>query len=429
MTDLHSTAPVSAGAEAPATGVRHPATFAPATFILLLALSAFGAIIGVQLILQLGVTPNTSIIGALIAMLLARVPIAIFARYRSIHVQNLAQSAISAATFGAANSLLLPIGVPFLLGRSDLILPMLIGAALSMLLDAYLLYRMFDTRVFPATGTWPPGVAAAEAIKAGDEGGRKAALLGAGILVGVFGSWLKIPMSAFGVAFIGNVWALSMFGVGLLIRGYTQPLTGIDISKYYVPHGFMVGAGLVALVQVIVTISRRGGDEAAAGRSDAELGRALGLGSIGYPAIAIVIALLGGLASQMSLPMLTLFITRAAGRHRGDAFRLVPGLRDRADHADHRHSHRFPADCARPARRLQRVHRAGVCRHGIRSKGRLHLARIRQGPRLRAGRSQAAALCGHARVPDRDPHGLVRASGLFRPRAGSSRRQGLCGGD
>ncbi len=312
MTDLHSTAPVSAGAEAPATGVRHPATFAPATFILLLALSAFGAIIGVQLILQLGVTPNTSIIGALIAMLLARVPIAIFARYRSIHVQNLAQSAISAATFGAANSLLLPIGVPFLLGRSDLILPMLIGAALSMLLDAYLLYRMFDTRVFPATGTWPPGVAAAEAIKAGDEGGRKAALLGAGILVGVFGSWLKIPMSAFGVAFIGNVWALSMFGVGLLIRGYTQPLTGIDISKYYVPHGFMVGAGLVALVQVIATISRRGGDEAAAGRSDAELGRALGLGSIGYPVIAILIATLGGLATQMSVPMLILFIIYAA---------------------------------------------------------------------------------------------------------------------
>ena len=312
MTDLHSTAPVSAGAEAPGTGVRHPATFAPATFILLLVLSAFGAIIGVQLILQLGVTPNTSIIGALIAMLLARVPIAIFARYRSIHVQNLAQSAISAATFGAANSLLLPIGVPFLLGRSDLILPMLIGAALSMLLDAYLLYRMFDTRVFPATGTWPPGVAAAEAIKAGDEGGRKAALLGAGILVGVFGSWLKIPMSAFGVAFIGNVWALSMFGVGLLIRGYTQPLTGIDISKYYVPHGFMVGAGLVALVQVIATISRRGGDEAAAGRSDAELGRALGLGSIGYPVIAILIATLGGLATQMSVPMLILFITYAA---------------------------------------------------------------------------------------------------------------------
>ena len=53
----------------------HPATAAPATFILLVVLSAFGAIIGTQLILQLGVTPNTSIIGALVAMLLARTPL------------------------------------------------------------------------------------------------------------------------------------------------------------------------------------------------------------------------------------------------------------------------------------------------------------------------------------------------------------------
>src|SRR6266513_4135838 len=269
MAELSPNPTFAAEANSPTSGKRHPATFAPGNFVLLLLLSAFGAIIGVQLILQLGVTPNTSIIGALVAMILARVPLALFARYRSIPVQHLAQSAISAATFGAANSLLLPIGVPFLLGRSDLILPMLVGAALSMLLDAYLLYRMFDTRIFPATGTWPPGVAAAEAIKAGDVGGRKAALLGLGILVGMFGSWFKIPMSAFGVAFIGNIWALSMFGVGLLIRGYTQPLTGIDISGYYVPHGFMVGAGMIALVQVILAISRRGSAVAATGRSDA----------------------------------------------------------------------------------------------------------------------------------------------------------------
>jgi uncharacterized oligopeptide transporter (OPT) family protein len=115
------------------------------------------------------------------------------------------------ATFGAAYSLLLPIGVPFLLGRADLILPMLAGAALSMLLDGFMLYRMFDSRLFPATGTWPPDIAAAEAIRAGDSGGKRAALLGLGLLVGLAGSWLKIPMSAFGVAFIGNVWALTMF--------------------------------------------------------------------------------------------------------------------------------------------------------------------------------------------------------------------------
>jgi len=176
----------------------HPSTFSPATFALLIVLAIFGAIIGIQLILQLGVTPNTSIIGALVAMILARIPLTLFARYRSVHVQNLAQSNISAATFGAANSLLVPIGVPFLLDRGDLILPMLVGAALAMLLDAYLLYRMFDTKVFPASGTWPPGVAAAEAIKAGDQGGRQGLLLVAGLVIGMVGSWLKIPMSAFG---------------------------------------------------------------------------------------------------------------------------------------------------------------------------------------------------------------------------------------
>src|SRR5690242_8887978 len=51
---------------------RHPATFTPATLILIIVLSVFGAVIGVQLIVQLGVTPNTSIIGALVAMILAR---------------------------------------------------------------------------------------------------------------------------------------------------------------------------------------------------------------------------------------------------------------------------------------------------------------------------------------------------------------------
>jgi uncharacterized oligopeptide transporter (OPT) family protein len=302
-----------AAAPAPAREGRHPATFAPATLILIVVLSVFGAVIGVQLIVQLGVTPNTSIIGALVAMILARVPLALFARYRSIHVQNLAQSAISAATFGAANSLLLPIGVPFLLGRADLILPMLAGAALSMLLDGFMLYRMFDSRLFPATGTWPPGIAAAEAIRAGDSGGKRAALLGLGLLLGLAGSWLKIPMSAFGVAFIGNVWALTMFGIGLLVRGYATPVAGIDIAKMYVPHGFMVGAGIVALVQVGLLIARRGtGDAIARAADGTQMKRALGAGSAGYVAIAVLIAVLGGLVGELSPGMLVAFVVYAA---------------------------------------------------------------------------------------------------------------------
>lgn len=321
---------------------KHPSLFEPATLLLIAVLCVFGAIIGMQLLVSLGITANTSLIGALAAMALARVPLAAFMRYRSIHVQNLAQSAISSATFGAANSLLLPVGIPWLLGRPDLVLPMLVGAFFAMLLDAYLLYRMFDSRVFPATGAWPPGVAAAEAIKAGDEGGRKAVLMGIGFGTGVVASFIKIPlawigfagstavtgipMSAFGVAFIGNIWALTMFGVGLLLRGYSGQIFGGplfetiipkgDLMAAYIPHGFMIGAGLVALLQVATLLFRRSdaakANEARGGVSDAEVKRALGLGTVGYLVIAVFIALVGGLMSDMSIGMLILFVLYAA---------------------------------------------------------------------------------------------------------------------
>src|SRR5262244_3559245 len=73
---------VKAQSEDHASDQPHPSTFSPATFALLIVLAIFGAIIGIQLILQLGVTPNTSIIGALVAMILARIPLTLFARYR-----------------------------------------------------------------------------------------------------------------------------------------------------------------------------------------------------------------------------------------------------------------------------------------------------------------------------------------------------------
>jgi len=295
---------------------RHPTIFEPATLILLAVLCVVGAIIGMQLLVTLGVTANTSVVGALVAMGLARVPLRAFTRYRSVHVQNLAQSAISAATFGAGNSLLLPIGIPFLLGRGDLVLPLLGGVALAMLVDATMLYRLFGTRVFPAEGAWPPGVAAAEAIRAGDEGGRRMAVLGGGLLAGVAGmGFLGIPMSAFGVAFIGNVWALAMFGAGLLIRGYSPQLfggvlPGGDIAKAFIPHGLMIGAGLVALVQVGLVMSA--GRAGAADTADRGAGRVLGAGALAYVGIAVLIAASGGLVAELSWPMLVAFVLYAA---------------------------------------------------------------------------------------------------------------------
>ena len=128
---------------------RIPASLRLGSLLLIAPLCVVGAIIGVQLIVTLGITANTSLIGALAGMALARIPLAAFTRYRSIHVQNLAQSAISAATFGAGNALMLPIGIPFVLGRPDLVPALFAGVFLAMLIDGYLLYRMFDSEVFP----------------------------------------------------------------------------------------------------------------------------------------------------------------------------------------------------------------------------------------------------------------------------------------
>jgi uncharacterized oligopeptide transporter (OPT) family protein len=302
----------------------HPAFFSLGSLILITPLCVVGAIIGTQLIVTLGITTNTSLIGALAGIGLARIPLLAFARYRSVHMQNLAQSAISASTFGAGNALLLPIGIPFVMGRPDLVLPLFAGVFLAMLVDGYLLYRMFDSEVFPSGGAWPPGVAAAEAIKAGDEGGRKLAILGAGVVIGAAGGWFKIPMSAFGVAFIGNIWALSMFGIGLLTRFYSTTLfnSGVfaslipkgDINAAYIPHGFMVGAGLVALVQVVILMLRNDDGTSAVGavKTTADVRRSMGLGGTAFVLIAGLIALLGGLWNELSPGMLVAFVLYAA---------------------------------------------------------------------------------------------------------------------
>ena len=57
---------------------QHPKVWDPATLVLLVILCVFGAIIGVQLLVSLGVTPNTAIIGAMAAMIVARVPLKFF---------------------------------------------------------------------------------------------------------------------------------------------------------------------------------------------------------------------------------------------------------------------------------------------------------------------------------------------------------------
>lgn len=294
----------------------------PSFIIFVVLLSILGAIIGMQLITTLGITANTSIIGALFAMVLGRIPAAFFYKFRSVHNQNLVQTAISAATFGAGNTLFIPIGVPFVLGMPELITPMLIGAAIALIIDGTLMYKLFGSQAFPASGAWPPGIATAEAIKAGDEGGKKAKFLGLGIIAGIGGSIAGIPMSAFGVAFIGNIIALTMFGIGLLLSGYSEVLFGISMSEQYIPHGIMVGAGLVAFGQFIfllikgnknkVQLDENISQERDITRSDKSVIKSITFGYIAYVLGAILLAVMAGVFTEMTMPMIILFILFAA---------------------------------------------------------------------------------------------------------------------
>ncbi|WP_153100347.1 OPT/YSL family transporter [Paraburkholderia hayleyella] len=291
----------------------------PVLLIVSLGLSVLGAMIGIQLIVSLGISANTSIIGALIAIVFSRIPLKVTQRFRSLERQNLVQTAISSATFGAANSLMIPLGVPYAMGMPELAMPMLVGVLTAMLVDGAMLYFLFGSKIFPASGSWPSGVATAEAIWAGDRGGRKAVWLGLGVTVGVTGAVLGVPMSAFGAAFLGNLAALTMFGLGLVARGYSEALIGIDLAKAYIPHGLMIGAGTVAMLQVAAEIRRSRPAPAGAGGSSGSnevstrhAGPILGVGYLVYLLIALaVVALTGGFA-EMSTGMLIGFVLYTA---------------------------------------------------------------------------------------------------------------------
>ncbi|CAL9332837.1 hypothetical protein SUDANB171_00109 [Streptomyces sp. enrichment culture] len=321
-------------------GQRHPRAFEPITLVITIAMSVLGALIGIVLITSLGVSPNTSVIGALVAMLVGRIPLGILVRMRSPHRQNLVQSAISGATFAAANSLLTPIAVPFALGRTDLVWPMLGGAAIGLAVDSWVLYRVFDSKLLAASNAWPAGIASAETIKAGDTGGRKAAVLGVSAVAGLLGALAKLPTAAAGVGFLGNVWALAMFGIGLLIAQYAPGIFDVNLSQEFIPHGLMVGAGVVALIQAVLLMRNRKSRRAAAEPAEApahpgdtpqdaaqdpaptgpdtrtkdaaQLRRGLIQGMVLFLGGAVVVAVTGGIAGGMSLPGLIGWVLLAA---------------------------------------------------------------------------------------------------------------------
>ena len=321
------------------TAAEHPNAFAPHVIILNIVMSVLGAIIGLELIVRTGVAPNTSIVGALFAIILSRIPLKFLQKYRSIHSQNMIQTAISGATFSAANSLLLPIGIPVIMGRWDLMMPLLVGVFIATIIDATILYKTFDSEMFPAEGAWPPGVASAQSILAVVEKGRKAMLLLGGMVIGVGGKVIGIPTDLLGVSWFGDFVAMAALGVGSIVIGVINTngfiidifgksfpvITNIfgeganltaDPMFQYMPHGIMIGAGMIALLQVCkMLFSKKGEDASAAGKFSRSMGNmksALGWGYVAYFVVAIVLAVVTGIWSEMSPVKLVIWIIYAA---------------------------------------------------------------------------------------------------------------------
>lgn len=316
----------------------HPKAYAPHILILNIVMSVLGAIIGLELIVRTGVAPNTSIVGALFAIIISRIPIAILKKYQSIHCQNLIQTSISGATFSAANCFLLPIGVPVIMGRMDLMYPMLIGSFLATIIDATILYKTFDSEMFPAEGAWPPGVASAESILAVVQKGKKALLLLAGMGIGIGGKMIGIPTDLLGVSWFGDFAAMAALGVGSIVigiiktNGFIIDIFGTSIPVItdlfgegadlmaqpmfqYMPHGIMIGAGLISLIQCGCMLLKKSDGNSAAGKfssSMANMKKALGGGYIAYLIVAVLLAVITGIWSDMSMLQLIIWIVFSA---------------------------------------------------------------------------------------------------------------------
>jgi uncharacterized oligopeptide transporter (OPT) family protein len=316
----------------------HVRALEPATLVLSIIVSALSAIVCMQIISRLGFTPNTSIIGALIAMSLARVPLESMRKFRSLDRQNLVQTMTSAAGFGAANCTLLAVGIFYAYGDLKLVIPMLIGSGLATVIGMHMVYKAYDSEMYPATGSWPPGIATAQAMIAGDEGGKKGRHLLYSLVIGAFGAsriftfkaigLAGLPMAGIGIAFIANVFAMIALAVGLLVRGYFQHiafifqpvanLLGAELPKNlgatYIPHGFMVGAGLVSLIQAVLIIFKKTAKEKA--DTDKETFTVSGgalrkvlAGHLGlFAAGAVLLAVVSGIWTDMGFGKLVIWV-------------------------------------------------------------------------------------------------------------------------
>jgi uncharacterized oligopeptide transporter (OPT) family protein len=278
--------------------------------------AAASAAICAQINVRLGITPNTAVIGVLVAIAASRT---ILRRFRSPERQVMIETATSAGGFAGANIALVSFATLQLLGLGRLFAPLLAGIVVGMTLDIWLGYRLFGSRAFPAEAAWPDGEAVGRVIEAGDEGGRLARHLLQGVGAGIAGRLLSLPMAGVGIAFIGNPVALAALAAGLLVRGHSAGL-GFPVVNSHLPHGVMIGAGLVQVCQtgwLFWRLRERRVDRISVPRKQGVATTAIGARDLGvhllaFLAGAIVIAALAALWTSVSPAQLALWVVFAA---------------------------------------------------------------------------------------------------------------------
>lgn len=230
--------------------------FESGTVFLGTILAALSAIVCMQILGKIGVSANTSILGAILAMLVSRIPAQAMQNFKNLERQNYIQTISSGAGFAASNCGLTAIAILFIMGNTQAILPMALGSLFGTAVSIFVVGKLYDSSIFPAEESWAPGIATAEVLEAGDEGGSKAKRIIQGILVGAVGTHFGIPVGAIGITFITSIVSMVALGIGLVIRGYSEPVTGFALGNTYIPQGFMIGAGAIALIQSIISITQ-----------------------------------------------------------------------------------------------------------------------------------------------------------------------------
>ncbi len=299
----------------------HPKLYEPIVLATGLALALFGAIIGMELICRVGINPNTSIIGALIAIAFSTIPVQFARKMRNVHRVNLMQTVISGATFQAGNVFLITIAVPYLLGLTEgaYFYGVILGVLIAGVVDILFANWIFDSPFYPARNPWPPGIATAEAIRAALGRGKRALLLLYGMIFGGALTYLGYPGDVVGITLITQLVAITSFGIGLVLRAYGPTLVGIDFYKIYAPQGIMAGAGIAALIQFLMLYFRvrRTGMRVQPGSApsatptlvSAEEGmRKLIVALVLFTAGALVAGLVSGVVNMMSPTLFTIWV-------------------------------------------------------------------------------------------------------------------------